>query len=104
MATGFAAYIYFMKAVKEENGNYFGRFNGNYYPIRDDKAFYFYEKWQNTKPALMAASVLRDNILWGYDLASLPGFVDAVQEKLNEIEELGMPAVLDPLQSKKSIA
>ncbi len=104
MATGFAAYIYFMKAVKEENGNYFGRFNNDFYPIQDDKAFYFYEKWQTTKPASMATAVLRDIALWGYDLSSLPGFADAVQEKLNETDELGMASVLQPLQSKKSIA
>ncbi len=104
MATGFAAYIYFMKVVKEENGNYYGRFNGKYYPINDDKAFYFFEKWQNIQPALIATSVLRDVSLWGYDLATLPGFADAVQEKLNEIEETGMAAVIDPLRIKKSIA
>jgi len=104
-ATGFAAYIYFMKSVKEENGNYFGKANGNYYPVNDDKAYYFYEKWQSTKPSLMAASVLRDITLWGYDLSTLHGFADAVQEKLNEIEELGMAAaVQQPLQSKKIIA
>jgi len=105
VATGFAAYIYFMKSVKEEKGNYFGRTNGNYYPINDDKAYYFYEKWQSTKPSLMAVSVLRDITLWGYDLSTLHGFADAVQEKLNEIEELGMAAVVQqPLQSKKIIA
>lgn len=104
IATGFAAFLYFMKAVKEESGNYFGRFNGTEYPIKDDKAFYFYEKWQNTQPALMATSVLRDISLWGYDLTALAGFAEAVQEKLNDIEETGMAAVIDPMHSKKSIA
>jgi tagaturonate reductase len=104
MVTGFAAYICFMKAVKEEKGTYFGRMNGSYYPIQDDKAYYLYDKWQTIKPSLMANSVLRDVTLWGYDLAALPGFANAVQEKVNEISELGMAAVLDTLQSKKSIA
>lgn len=104
MAIGFAAYIYFMKAVKEENGKYYGKLNGNFYPVNDAKAFYFYEKWQTIQPALMAVSVLRDITLWGYDLTSLPGFANAVQEKLNEIEETGMASVIDPLHSKKSIA
>ncbi|HRI24713.1 MAG TPA: tagaturonate reductase, partial [Ferruginibacter sp.] len=104
MATGFAAYIYFMKAVKQEKGTYLGELQGRYYPIQDDKAAYLYEKWQRTKPALMAVTVLKDTTLWGHDLASLPGFAEAVQEKINEIAELGMSAVLDPLQSKKSIA
>lgn len=104
MATGFAAYIYFMKAVKEEKGIYFGELKGSFYPIQDDKAFYFYEKWHTVKQQMMATSVLRDTSLWGCDLSSLPGFAEAVQEKINEIEELGMAAVIDPLQSKKSIA
>jgi tagaturonate reductase len=104
MATGFAAYIYFMKAVKEEDGKYFGRLNDNYYPVNDAKALYFYEKWQSTPAALMAVSVLSDATLWGQDLSALPGFAEVVQEKLNEIDETGMAAVIDPLQSKKSIA
>ncbi|MEO7305927.1 MAG: tagaturonate reductase [Ferruginibacter sp.] len=101
---GFAAYIYFMRSVKEEDGKYYGRLNGNQYQVNDAKAFYFYEKWQSIQPPLMAVSVLRDTSLWGYDLSSLPGFTDAVQEKLNEIEETGMASVIDPLHSKKSIA
>jgi tagaturonate reductase len=104
IATGFAAYIYFMKAVKEEAGKYFGSFNNNDYPINDAMASYFYEKWQTTPTALMAMSVLHDTTLWGQDLSSLPGFVTAVQEKLNEIDETGMAAVIDPLHSKKSMA
>lgn len=104
IATGFAAYIYFMKAVKEDKGIYYGRHNGKDYPVNDDKAFYFYEKWQNTQPALIASVVLRDISMWGYDLTSLAGFADAVQEKLNDIEENGMAGVIDPLHSKKSIA
>jgi tagaturonate reductase len=104
IALGFAAYIYFMKAVKEEDGKYFGMLNGNYYPVNDAKAVVFYEKWQTTPTALMAVSVLRDVTLWDTDLSALPGFADAVEEKLNEIDETGMAAVINPLQSKKSIA
>jgi tagaturonate reductase len=104
MAVGFAAYIYFMKAVKEEHGKYYGILNGSYYPVNDAKAPWFYEKWQGTPLALIAASVLGEVTLWDFDLNSLPGFAEAVQEKLNEIDETGMSAVLDPLQSKKSIA
>lgn len=104
MALGFAAYILFMKGVKEEKGNYFGKFNGQYYPIKDDKAYYFYEKWQSDKPAYIVASVLRDIALWGYDLSLLPGFAQAVQEKIEEITEQGMVAVLQPSGSKKLLA
>jgi len=102
IVTGFAAFIYFMKAVKEAKGIYYGRFEGTDYPITDDKAFYFYEKWQNVQPDLIAASVLRDVSMWGYDLTSLAGFADAVQEKINDIEEYGMAAVIDQLHTKKN--
>ena len=104
MAIGFAAYIYFMKSVKEEGGKYYGIYSGNYYPVNDAKAFWFYEKWQTVQPAVMAVAVLRDVALWDCDLATLPGFADAVQEKLNEIDETGMAGVIDPLHSKKNIA
>lgn len=103
IATGFAAYIYFMKAVKEEDGKYYGRLNDNDYPINDAKADYFYEKWQTTPTALMAVSVLSDATFWGQDLSTLTGFTAAVQEKINEIDESGMAVVIDPLQSKKSM-
>lgn len=104
IATGFAAYIYFMKAVKEDGGKYYGKLNGTDYPVNDAKAAYFYEKWQATPLALMADSVLRDVALWEHDLNTLPGFTDAVQEKLNEIDETGMAGVIDPLHSEKRIA
>lgn len=104
MATGFAAYISFMKAVRKEDGKYYGSFQGRSYLINDAQAGYFYEQWQKTQPAVMASSVLKDTALWDFDLASLPGFAEAVQEKLNEIDEAGMAAVIDPLSSKKSIA
>ncbi|MFM6925645.1 MAG: tagaturonate reductase, partial [Ferruginibacter sp.] len=82
IATGFAAYIYFMKAVKVDAGKYYGSLHDNYYLINDAHAVYFYEKWQSTQPALMAASVLKDTTLWGHDLAVLPGVAEAVQEKI----------------------
>ena len=104
MATGFAAYIYFMKSVKEEGGKYYGMFNDNYYPVNDAKASWFYEKWQRVQPAAMAVSVLSDITLWNCDLSALPGFADAVQEQLNEMEETGMAGVINPLHIKKNIA
>lgn len=104
IATGFAAYIYFMKAVKQEDGNYFGRLHEQYYPINDASAGWFYEKWKTVPLVVLAASVLKDETLWGYDLTSLPGFAASVQEKLNEIDEAGIAALIDPAGHKKSIA
>jgi len=94
MALGFAAYILFMKSVKEKDGNYFGERDSDHYPIKDDKAAYFYQKWKKEKPASIARAVLQDSSLWGQDLNSLPGFSDAVQEKMDDIIERGMATVL----------
>jgi len=94
MALGFAAYILFMKAVKEKDGNYFGERNGVSYPIKDDKAAQLYEKWRKAAPGSIARTVLQDSHLWGQDLCALPGFADAVQERLDDIIERGMTAVL----------
>ena len=93
-AIGFAAYILFMKAVKEKDGNYFGMRNADYYPIKDEKAAYFYEKWKKVQTELIAKTVLQDINLWGHDLSALPGFADAVQEKIDDINERGMATVL----------
>jgi len=101
MALGFAAYILFMKAVKEKDGNYFGERNVDLYPIKDDKAAYFYEKWKKVKADSIARSVLQDINLWGHDLNTLPGFADAVQEKIDEINERGMATVLQMPAAQK---
>jgi tagaturonate reductase len=75
-AMGFAAYLQFMHAVKEENGKYFGDSNGELYPINCDYAGYFYEAWKDFD----LKKILADTSLWGADLSALPGFEQAVQK------------------------
>lgn len=75
-AMGFAAYLQFMHAVKEENGKYFGDSNGELYPINCDYAGYFYEAWKDFD----LKKILADTSLWGADLSELPGFEQAVQK------------------------
>ena len=75
-AMGFAAYLQFMHAVKEENGKYFGDANGELYPINCDYAAHFYEAWKDFD----LKKVLADTSLWGADLSALPGFEAAVQK------------------------
>lgn len=77
-AMGFAAYLQFMKAEKEVNGNYFGECNGEYYPINCNFAPYFYEAWENFD----LDKVLSNRSLWGEDLTELEGFSDAVRKYL----------------------
>ncbi len=65
MCKGFAAYLLFMRPVKEENGQYFGQLTegGDFYPIQDDHAAFFHTMWLKT-----------DEL----DLSSLCDFVEEV--------------------------
>lgn len=105
IALGFAAYLLFMKAVKEKDGQFFGEIpvpnDGKItYPIRDDKAGYFYGDWKTVKvssPATVQAfvkSVLSDTALWQTDLTTLSGFADAVTQNLNTLLTIGAEKAL----------
>ncbi len=85
IALGFAAYLLFMKAVKKENDEYLGEWNGKSYPINDDKAGYFFEQWKKYEANELVQQVLGDAGLWGNDLSALPLFVQAVQTNLKAL-------------------
>ena len=104
MATGFAAFLLFMKPVKKEGGKYFGQCNGKDYEIKDDSAEYFYNAWQIFAKNELAREILQDESLWECDLTSLPGFAEAVQEQLNSLMEKGCQATVKELLSKKELA
>ena len=94
MAVGFAAYLLFMKADKVENGKYYGVRNGEFYPINDDKAEFFYSTWQNeTDPAVIVNKVFANVELWGIDLSGLSGFKNAVTKMLHEMMTSGVAVV-----------
>ena len=103
MATGFAAFLLFMKAVKAEDGHFYGFSNGNYYPINDEKAALFMEKWKLKDPAVVVDKVLKETGLWGYDLTQLPGLAAAVTEKLEVMMAYGVKAGLEPSPPKKIV-
>jgi len=85
MATGFAAYLLYMKVVKKDGDKYFGERNNELYEIKDDAAAYFYGAWKNNNEDTIAQAVLQDTTLWGTDLTALPGFLDTVQTQLKNI-------------------
>lgn len=90
---GFAAYLLFMKAVKEENGKYFGEKEGELYPIQCDSAKYFYEVWQNHKANEVVNAVLGNEQLWGTDLRKLKGFEENVTTHLSNMMAIGVREV-----------
>jgi tagaturonate reductase len=100
IALGFAAYIYFMKAIAKKGEGYYGEFNGESYLIQDDQAEIFYKRWAGLSVASLVQVVLSD-AFWGVDLLSLPGFKQTVIEKLNLIINNGMKEAIESIPSKK---
>jgi tagaturonate reductase len=84
MATGFAAYILFMKPTRVENDIYYGNCKGREYRITDDHAGYFYDLWSSvTEPLKIVEQVFENISLWDFDITSVSGFKEAVATKLD---------------------
>ena len=86
-ALGFAAYLAFMKPVKQSGKNFFGEFNGQSYLIEDETAEKFYKIWQTYPVDKVVREVLKNVAFWGEDLTTMPGFEQSVTDKLNSIIE-----------------
>ncbi|RPD47407.1 tagaturonate reductase [Paracnuella aquatica] len=94
MALGFAGYLAFSKAVRQQDGQYFGEWNGQSYPIQDDQAATLFAHWQKGEAAAVVQAVLSDTTLWGTDLTQLPLFSETVLEHLMIILAGGLPQAL----------
>jgi tagaturonate reductase len=91
MATGFAGYLLFMKAVKKENNVYYGKRGDDYYVINDDQAAYFYHLWNgDLSPDILIYQVLSNSDLWGQDISTFTAFRELVSEKLTEMLSHGV--------------
>ena len=90
MATGFAAFLLYMKITRKENNKYFGERDGVEYEIKDDSAEYFYNAWQQRSAAEVTEQVMNDTALWGLNLANLPGFLSFVQQQLGSMQQNGV--------------
>lgn len=102
IAFGFAAYILFMKSVKQEGNDYYGQLNNEFYKINDDKALVFAKAWENPETASMVKSILSDVSLWDTDLTTLTGFAEAVTDSLKAIQQDGALKALTAKQNKIS--
>ena len=103
-ALGFAAYIYFMKGVTVKDGKYYGELNGAAYLIQDEQAEPFYKRWAGLSTVALAKEVLKDVSFWGSDLNALPGFCEAVTEKLSIIINSSIKEAIETTYSKKGLA
>jgi tagaturonate reductase len=100
LALGFAAFIRFMKVDKNEKGEYIGTNNGIEYKVTDDNAAILHDAWQLGSLDETVTSILSNENLWdGPDLTILPGFKDAVLERLAAIMDHGVLNII----SKKEI-
>ncbi|RZK42591.1 MAG: tagaturonate reductase [Pedobacter sp.] len=98
IAFGFAAYLKFMNIDKQEDGKYYGSLDGSSYLINDDSASYFYDLKDNEG---YVTSILSDVDFWNLDLTSMPGFIEAVNEKYQSIENNGIGLALNSLSLTK---
>ena len=101
---GFAAYLFFMKAVTKRGNQYYGEFNGQSYLIQDDQAENFYKRWNSLSTVALVEEVLRDFAFWEEDIHSLSGFQQAVTDKLNLIINNGMKETIESIRLKKVFA
>lgn len=70
------------------------------YPIQDDKAAYFTEKWERETPENLTRKILSDSEFWGTDLSALPGFESQVHQYVADILEKGARRVLNEFMIK----
>ena len=101
MALGFAGFLLFMKPVKTGGGIFEVSLNNNSYPLSDEHANYFYEKWKTGDIVTVIKSILKDEQLWGTNLAGLNGFADAVIENILLLEKHGVLQTIKEFELNK---
>ncbi|MGR3811389.1 tagaturonate reductase [Jiulongibacter sp. NS-SX5] len=94
---GVAAYLLFMKAVKEKDGKYYGELNGEEYVINDDQAAWYYEMWQKHDVKELTKAALSNEDFWEIDLTHLEGFEESVATHLSNMMSIGVKAVASAL-------
>jgi tagaturonate reductase len=94
---GFAAYLYFMKAVSQQGKAFYGEFEGEPYLIEDEMASKFYKLWNNKPVDALVKEVLKDTDLWDHDLTQLNGFQEAVTSNLQSIITNGAKETLEKI-------
>jgi tagaturonate reductase len=100
MCLGFAAYLLFTRPTKVENGQYFGQNigdteGGDFYPIQDDHAAFFYDAWRKTDELDLSSlcdfveSVLSNTTIFDKNLLEIHGFVSKIADLMFEMAHNG---------------
>lgn len=93
MAAGLAAYILFMRPVREEGGKWYGQWQGEEYWIQDQQAPAFVDLYRENVQDWVNA-VLSKKEFWGQDLTTLPGLAAEVCESLQKLQCTGAKSLL----------
>ncbi|MCE7064509.1 tagaturonate reductase [Dyadobacter sp. CY326] len=101
---GIAAYIFFMKAVRKEGDHYYGLANGQHYLIQDQKAAYFYQKWQMASLPEMVRTILKDTSIWQKDFSKSEDLHKNVVTYLESLKENGALETLKEFLGKLEYA
>ncbi|MDP4132036.1 MAG: tagaturonate reductase [Bacteroidota bacterium] len=101
MSLGFAAFLLFMKSEQKADGKFYGSLSGQEYLIQDDQAAYFSSQWKEQDKDHFLDVILQNEDLWGTDLSGLPGFVSAVQHRLDILSTQGAAAALKQIIASK---
>lgn len=104
MATGFAAFLLYMKSTRKDGSKFFGERNGVEYEIKDDSATYFHNLWLDKNADEVAYEVMSNEELWDTDLTKLPGLLQTVKELLQDFKANGVLQTISELQSKRVTA
>lgn len=103
LAFGFAAALRFLRGEERRNGTVIGYRGDDAYPIRDDRAPWFMERWAEVDGDEAASvrelvrTVAAEERFWGRDLTGVPGFVDRITDHLTAILERGVRSALRAL-------
>jgi tagaturonate reductase len=104
MALGFAAWLLFTRPVEKSGDQYFAEYNGNRYPLQDDKASLLHKHWTSAGPGAVAEAALKDVAVLGMDLTQFKGLAEAIQVYLASLIEKGADGALRSEIIKKSVA
>jgi len=102
MATGFAAYLLFMKCKEDEDGKFYGTANGEKYLVNDDNASFYAENWNSLSFDRLVSVSLKNTDFWNTDLSVLKGFGEMVTEKLELLINEGAKKVLSKIVLEKA--
>ena len=96
IALGFAAWLLFMRGIRQDSGQVYGTMHGAEYVIDDSYAIRLMNWWPTNTAEVdtFVRSILSCEDLWGCDLEKLAGFATSVSDALNLLLTEGPNAAL----------